>query len=121
VSTLAQAARRSKFDTVNSGKSGAIMRDTFEWIDGAANGNEDLRHALYDLAAQQIAAQALSVAFATLAEINENEARRVVEQVAGYPGVTMRKMRADSETTVGKRATEILMRLARMRSGFVRS
>ncbi len=95
------------------------MRDTFEWIDGATSDNEALRHALYDLAAQQIAAQALSVAFATMAEITEKEARSFVERVANYSGVTTRKMRAGSDTTVGTRATGILMRLARMRHGFV--
>ena len=97
------------------------MRDTFEWIDGATEGNDELRHALYDLAAQQIAAQAVSVAFTTLAEMSEADARNLVEKVAGYPGVTMRAMRRDSKTSVGKRATEILMSLGRMRPGFVRS
>jgi hypothetical protein len=97
-----------------------LMRDTFEWIDGATGENADLRHALYDLAAQQIAGQALSVGFVTLGEIDQKAARTLVEKVAGYPGVTMRKMRPGSDTTVGARATEILMRLATMRPGFAR-
>jgi hypothetical protein len=97
------------------------MRDTFEWIDGATEQNDDLRHALYDLAAQQIASQAISVAFATLAEMSEKDARELVEKVAGYPGVTMRPLSANSQTSVGKRATEIVMSLGRIRPSFVRS
>lgn len=94
------------------------MRDTFELIDGATDRNEDLRHALYDLAAQQIAAQAFSVACVTQAEMSEAIGRQLVEQIAGYPGVTGRYMTEGSQTSVGKRATEILMRLCRMRPGF---
>jgi hypothetical protein len=33
------------------------MRDTFEWIDGATKDSELLRHALYELAAHQIASR----------------------------------------------------------------
>jgi hypothetical protein len=96
------------------------MRDTFECIADAANGNDNLRHALYDLAAQQIATQAFSLACARYTQIDDKMASELVEQVADYPGVTGQRMRADNRTTVGERATEILMRLARMRPGFAR-
>jgi hypothetical protein len=96
------------------------MRDTFEWIDGATNADEELRHALYDLGAQVIASQAFALACATTAEIDMNEARRLVEQVAGYPGVTGRQMRSGSETRVGERAAEIVISLGKNRPGFVR-
>lgn len=96
------------------------MRDTFEWIDGATEKNEDLRHALYDLAAQQIGGQAFSLACASQNSIDADEARRLVEKVAGYPGVTGRQIRPQSETRVGERATEVLISLARMRTSFFR-
>ena len=96
------------------------MRDTFEWIDGATGGNEDLRHALYDLGAQILASQAFALACATMTSIDKTEARRLVEKAAGYPGVTMRRMTPESETYVGDRATEIVVSLAKERPGFVR-
>jgi hypothetical protein len=52
-------------------------------------------------------------------QLDEAYARELIEQIAGYPGVSGRRMESDSKTTVGVRATEILLRLARMRSGFV--
>lgn len=96
------------------------MRDTFEFIDAATMNNEDLRHALYDLAAQQIASQAFSLAGQSLTSINATEARKLVETVAGYSGITGRLMRQDSKTRVGERATEILIGLCGNRSGFLR-
>jgi hypothetical protein len=78
-----------------------------------------LRGTLYDMAAQQIATQAFAVACVTRSTIFEDVAARLVEDVAGYPGVTGRPMREGSKTTDGKRATEILMMLARMKPGFV--
>ena len=97
------------------------MRDTFEWIDGATRDNEDLRHALYDIGAQVIASQAFALACATMASIDKDDARRLVEQVAGYPGVTGRKMTPESQTYVGERAAEIVISLGKDRPGFVRS
>jgi hypothetical protein len=94
------------------------MRETFDRIDFATESNEMLRAAFYDMAAQQIATQAFAVACATMSTISERAAARLVEDVAGYPGVTGRTIR-DSQTTVGKRATEMLMMLARMKPGFV--
>lgn len=96
------------------------MRDTFEWIEGATGNDENMRHALYDLAAQQIASQAVTVAFASLTTVSRQDIERLVEEVAGYPGVTGRLMREDSKTRVGERATEIAVRLAKMRTSFFR-
>jgi hypothetical protein len=96
------------------------MRDTFEWIDSATDGNEDLRHALYDLGAQVIASQAFALACATMKTIDIDDARQLVEKVAGYPGVTGRKMTSESKTRVGERAAEIVVSLAKDRPSFVR-
>ena len=52
-------------------------------------------------AAQQIAAQAFSVACVTLNNISEDTARTLVEKVAGYPGVTGRKMTRESNDLTG--------------------
>jgi hypothetical protein len=95
------------------------MRDTFEWIDGATKDSEQLRHALYDLAAHQIASQALSVAIATRSHIDEDAARELIELVAMYPEVTGRRMTPENAYRISDRAVEILMRLARMKPGFV--
>jgi hypothetical protein len=94
------------------------MRDTFEAIDGASEKNDDLRHALYELSAQQLASQALSIAFATMRSIDEVQARQLIEDVAGYPGITQRRMRSDSKTLLGERATEMLISLAKKRPNF---
>lgn len=96
------------------------MRDTFEWIDGATEDNDDLRHALYDISAQQIGTQAITVAFATLFYTTRDELERLVEKVAGYPGVTGRMMREGSETRVGERATEVAVGLAKLKPNFLR-
>jgi hypothetical protein len=66
------------------------MRDTFGWIDSPTNTDDNLRHALYDLAAQVLASQAFAVAYVTHSKIVMNEARRLMEQLAGYPGATGR-------------------------------
>ncbi|MCK1706133.1 hypothetical protein IVA86_33210 [Bradyrhizobium sp. 146] len=96
------------------------MRDTFEWIDGATRDNEDLRHAMYDLGAQLLASQAFALACATMTSIDKMDARRLVERVAGYPGVTGRRMTPESDTYVGDRAAEIVISLGKDRPGFVR-
>ena len=88
------------------------MRDTFECIDEATESGR-LRDALYELAAHAIATQALTVAAARRQWIASDEvAGRLVEEVADYPGVTDRHFSINGQC-VGKRATEILMRLAR--------
>lgn len=95
------------------------MRDTFEWIDRASDKDQNLRQALRDLAAQTIASQALPIAIAKFGnEMTRLQAARLIEDVAGYPGVTSRTMREDSETRVGARATEILIKLLRMKPNF---
>jgi hypothetical protein len=72
------------------------------------------------MTARQIAAQAAALAFAGgYHQLDRRLAAEIVEKTAGYPGVTGRKMRSDSDTSVGARATEILMNLARMRPSFV--
>jgi non-ribosomal peptide synthetase component F len=96
------------------------MRDTFEWIDAAATFKSEERHALYDLAAQQIGTQAFMVACLTEATVNLEKMRQIVEKVAGYPGVTSRRMRPDSNTFVGDRAAEIALSLCRNKPGLVR-
>lgn len=96
------------------------MRDTFAWIDDATENNEALRHALYDLAAHQIAAQALPIAFATSQNLDAKSAGRLIETVAGYPGVTGRTLSKTSTLTVAHRATEILIGLADLKPNFVR-
>jgi hypothetical protein len=95
------------------------MRETFDWIDDATENNERLRAAFYDMAAQLIATQAFAVACATRTTISEVIAAKLVEDVAGYSGVTGRTMTKDSKIIVGKRAIEMLMMLARMKPGFV--
>lgn len=89
------------------------MRDTFESIDEATRENEDLRAALYDLAAQQLAAQALPILMKRHAFAGRTDAARLIEEVAGYPGVTSRQFRPRSQARVGSRATEILVSLAK--------
>jgi hypothetical protein len=66
--------------------------------------------ALYDLAAQQIANQAFVVACMTRSKISKAAAAQLVEDVAGYPGVTGRT--TSKGNTVGERATDVLMVLA---------
>jgi hypothetical protein len=97
------------------------MRDTFEFIDAATDVNDQMRHALYELGAQAIAAQAFALANATTASIDAEDARRIVEQVVGYPGVTARWMSETKSKRVGDRATEIVIKLAKMRLSFYRS
>ena len=88
------------------------MRDTFESLDEVTERNPLVRHALYDLAAQLLASQAFSIAVAWGLKLDEDEARRLVEGVAGYPGVTQRRMPDYAGCSVGDRAVEILMTLA---------
>jgi hypothetical protein len=95
------------------------MRDTFELIDAATDGDDELRDALYDLAAHQIASQAVSIAFATRTQIDEDHARNLIEDVAGYRGVTGRRMTRESKNKISDRALEIFLRLARIKPGFV--
>ena len=96
---------------------GALMRDTFASIDRATKSNPELRGALYDLAAQQIAGQAFAVAVRTRVQLTEDDAFKLVDDVAGYAEIT-RTLISDSETTVRARALEIMMRLARLCPNF---
>lgn len=90
-----------------------LMRDTFESIDEATAADDVLREALYELAAHEIATQTLTVAAARRQWIASDEvAGRLVEEVADYPGVTGRRFPL-LDKSIGQRATEILMRLAR--------
>ena len=90
-----------------------FMRDTFESIDEATVADDLLREALYELAAHEIATQALTVAAARRQWIASDEvAHRLVEEVADYPAVTARRFPL-LDKSLGQRTTEILMRLAR--------
>jgi len=63
--------------------------------------------------------QALSIAFATRSQMDEDYACELIELVAVYPGVTGRRMTPESANRISDRALEIMMRLARMKPGFV--
>lgn len=94
------------------------MRETFEFIDSATRDQPELRQALYYITAQQLAGQALSLAFATRSKIDAAEARSLIERVAGYPGVTARWMTESKKLMVGDYATEVLIRLAKERQSY---
>jgi len=82
------------------------MRFALELID-AATSDEWMRRALYDIAAQEVASQALAIALTNFPSgLDTNQANNLIEGVAGYPGVTGSRTRAESRTR-GARAFEI--------------
>ena len=86
------------------------MRLTLELIDSATS-DERLRRALYDLSAQEVASQALAIGLKNFPSgIDTTQANNLIEAVAGYPGVTGSRTRAEGQT-LGARAFEIFERL----------